>query len=196
MAYVVTADQIGSRRSRDAVPEALGLLSAVPALRPYERTAGDEVQGVLGSADDVVTSALALARDGRWSIGIGLGPVEEPLPDMTRAGRGAAFSHARDAVEAAKRRPQRVAVRGPDEKAAADAQAVLTLLVAVVQRRSDAAWHAADLVRAGMSMSDAATKLGVTRQAIGQRLAAGLWQQEQDARPAVARSLARAEASG
>jgi len=128
--YILTADQIGSRLSRDAVPAALDLLSAVPAVRPFDRT-----------------------------------------------------------VEAAKRRPQHVAVAGPDEPVAADAQAVLTLLVAVVQRRSEAAWEAVDLVSAGLTMTEAATKLGVTRQAIGQRLAAGLWQQEQDARPAAARLL-------
>jgi len=187
--YILTADQIGSRLSRDAVPAALDLLSAVPAVRPFDRTAGDEIQGVLGSSRDVVAAALALARDGRWSIGIGLGPVEEPLPETTRAGRGPAFANAREAVEAAKRRPQHVAVAGPDEPVAADAQAVLTLLVAVVQRRSEAAWEAVDLVSAGLTMTEAATKLGVTRQAIGQRLAAGLWQQEQDARPAAARLL-------
>ncbi len=192
MPYVVTVDQVASRRSPDAVPAALALLSSIPAVRPFERTAGDEFQGVLRGADHVVDAALLLARDGRWSIGIGIGTVEEPLPATTRAGRGPAFMNARDAVEAAKRRPQRIAVAGPAAQAAADAQAVLTLLVALLQRRSEAAWEAADLVAAGMSMTEAAAKLGVTRQAVGQRLAAGMWHQEQDARPAAARLLAAA----
>ena len=40
--------------------------------------------------------------------------VEEPLPESTRAGRGAAYLHARDAVTAAKSSPWRLRVEGDD----------------------------------------------------------------------------------
>src|SRR4051812_39773409 len=114
MPFVLTVDQQGSRRAGDRVPAALTLLAGTPVVRAFDRTAGDEFQGVIAGPDDAVEAALVLARDGRWSIGIGCGPVEQPLPRITRAGRGAAFEAARAAVEAAKRRPQRIAVRaGP-----------------------------------------------------------------------------------
>jgi hypothetical protein len=47
-------------------------------------------------------------------------------------------------------------------------------------------------VEAGHSQAGAAAELGITRQAVGQRLAAGLWEVERDLRPTAARLLARA----
>src|SRR4051812_16375621 len=115
MAYVLTIDQRHSRRSPDRVAGALAALAeAVTPLRAFERTAGDEFQGVLADPADVVDVVLRLVRAGDWSIGLGVGPVEEPLPRSTREGRGAAFILARAAVDAAKRRPQGIAVRGSE----------------------------------------------------------------------------------
>ena len=234
MPIVITVDQQASRRTVDRVPHALGLLSHVPVLRPFERTAGDEFQGVLDDATAVVDVTVTLIRDRRWSIGIGCGPVEGPLPTMTRAGRGPAFVAARQAIDAAKQRPQRLAVRAagpsgpiparplpniPTEIAgypptaapaagrtgratgsadlvpcgqdAADGEAVLTLLAALLDRRSDAGWEAIDAVASAGSITRAARLLGVTRQAVGQRLATAHVQAELAARTTAARLLLR-----
>lgn len=192
--YVLTVDQRGSRRERDLVDEALSLLRARaprPAL-PFERTAGDEFQGVLVDAQVAVDASLALLRQESWSVGVGVGTIEEPWPASTRAARGPAFVHARAALDDAKQRPQHVAVAGPGEHAGS-ADAVLTLLAAVIARRTDAGWEAVDLIADGLSLPEAAERLGVSRQAVGQRLAVALWQQEQDVRPVVARLLAASE---
>jgi hypothetical protein len=189
MRIVLTVDQRSSRRSADRVADILARLAATPVVRGFERTAGDEFQGVLDDPAVAVDVALGLVRDGGWSVGIGVGPVEEPLPASTRAGRGEAFTLARAAVDAAKKRPQRVAVRGSDTDAADDAQALLTLLAVVVQRRSKAAWAALEAVEEGSTITAAAARLGITRQAVGQRLAAGLWEAEREARPVAARLL-------
>lgn len=198
--FVLTVDQRRSSRSRDRVDAAIDRLdrladaSGLPGpVRPYERTAGDEFQGVLADPRSVVTAVLDLVRDGRWHVGVGAGPVDEPLPTTTRAGRGEAFRLAREAVEAAKRDPDHVVVRGAAEGAAQDADAVLGLLAALVGRRTDPAWEAVDLVAGGLTVTEAAAKLGVSRQAVGQRLAAGLWHQEQAARPTAARLLDAAQ---
>jgi len=191
--YVLTVDQRGSRRSPDRVADALRVLDGgVPVLRGFERTAGDEFQGVLAQPAEVVDAVRLLVRMGGWSIGIGAGPVQLPLPESTRAGAGPAFLAARRAVDAAKQRPFRVAVRGAVPPEAADAQAVLTAFAALVERRSAQAWEAIALVEAGRTQSDAATELGISRQAVGQRLAAGLWELERELRPTAARLLARA----
>jgi hypothetical protein len=192
MPFVLTVDQRGSRRGTDRVPRALALLSGVPTVLRFERTAGDEFQGLLDDPAVVVDAVRRLVRDGGWSVGVGAGPVQTPLPGSTRAGSGPAFVAARNAVEVAKRRPVRVAVRGAAAEPAADAQAVLTALAALVERRSDQAWEAIALVESGRTQAQAAAELGVTRQAVGQRLAAGLWEVERDLRPAAARLLARA----
>ena len=193
MPFVLTIDQRGSRRGPDRVADVLPRLNdTVPTLLPFERTAGDEFQGVLAEADDVVDAVLELVRLGGWSIGVGAGPVQSPLPASTRAGAGPAFLSARRAVDAAKQRPARLAVRGAVPTDAGDAQAVLTALAVVVGRRSEQAWEAIALVGRGRTQAEAAAELGITRQAVGQRLAAGLWELELDLRPTAARQLTRA----
>jgi hypothetical protein len=191
--FVLTVDQRASRRTADRVADVLRELNAsVPAVLGFERTAGDEFQGVLAEPDDVVDVVLRLVRLGGWSIGVGAGPVQTPLPASTRAGAGPAFLSARRAVDAAKQRPTRLAVRGAVPADAGDAQAVLSALAVVVERRSDQAWEAMALVVVGRTQAEAAGELGISRQAVGQRLAAGLWDLERDLRPTAARLLARA----
>jgi hypothetical protein len=191
--YVLTIDQRASRRGPDRVAGVLERLNgSVPALLAFERTAGDEFQGVLAEPGPTVDVVLQLVRLGGWSIGVGAGPVQTPLPQSTRAGAGPAFLSARRAVDAAKQRPVRLAVRGLAPVDASDAQAALTALAVVVERRSDQAWEAIALVDSGLTQAEAATRLGISRQAVGQRLAAGLWDLERDLRPTAARLLARA----
>lgn len=194
--FVLTIDQRGSRRGDDLVPALLAGLPAVPGLvRRTERTVGDEVQAVLDDAAGVVELVLHALRLGEWSVGVGAGPVDEPLPASTREARGEAFVLARAAVDAAKSRARTVplAVRGARAVAAADAEAVLTLVGAVAARRSDAGWRAVDEARAaGGSQEAVARRLGVTQQAVSQRLRAALWAEELAARPAAARLLTAA----
>ncbi len=193
MPYVLTVDQRASRRNADRVPEVLELLNGtVPTVLAFERTAGDEFQGVLAEPDDVVGVVLQLVRQGGWSIGIGAGAVQTPLPRSTRAGTGQAFLSARRAVEAAKQRPTRLAVRGAVPPDAGDAQAVLSALAVVVERRSEPAWEAIALVDGGRTQAEGAAELGISRQGVGPRLAAGLWDLERDLRPTAARLLSRA----
>lgn len=192
MPYVLTVDQRDSRHQPDRVPEALRQLRELPVRRRFERTAGDEFQGVLDDPAAVVEAVLDLVRDGGWSIGIGAGAVEEPLPNSVRACRGDAFVLARTAVETAKKRPQGLAVAATERVAGQDAETVLTLTATLVQRRSPAAWKAIRLVSDGLTQTEAAEQLGISRQAVGQRLAAGFWHQVEHARPTAARLLARA----
>jgi hypothetical protein len=191
--YVLTVDQKASRRGPDRVDAVLRELNdAVPAMLAFERTAGDEFQGVLGEPDLVVDVVLRLVRAGGWSIGVGAGPVQTPLPASTRAGAGPAFLSARRAVDAAKQRPSRLAVRGAVPPDAGDAQAVLSALAVLVDRRSEQAWEAISLVEGGRTQAEAAGALGISRQAVGQRLAAGLWDLERELRPTAGRLLTRA----
>jgi hypothetical protein len=195
--FVMTIDQRGSRHAPDRVPALIAELPAVPGvLRGPERTVGDEVQAVLDDPDAVVELALHLLRLGEWSVGIGAGPVDEPLPASPREGRGEAFVLARSAVDAAKSRQRQVplAVRGADPVAAADAEAVLTLLGAVLARRTPAGWRAVDESGpAGDRNQDAvAARLGITQQAVSERLRTALRAEEVAVRPAAARLLTAA----
>ncbi len=212
---VLTVDQRDSTRRGDLVPVVLERLETLVGragervrglVLPFERTVGDEVQAVLSSDDDgsrlAVDVVLALLRDGGWSVGVGAGPVDEPLPEVSRAASGPAFVRAREAVERAKGRGSvvPVAVVGPDDEPgatiAADAEAVLRLLGAVAARRTDAGWEAIDTL-AGHAAGSApqratARALGVSEQAVSQRLRAALWAEEEAVRPLAARLLAAA----
>src|SRR5688572_25430169 len=85
---VLTVDQRGSTKqaATDRVPEALsGLadLDDVALLRPFERTAGDEFQGVLDDPRALAPIVERLLREDAWNIGVGIGAVDEPLPEST-----------------------------------------------------------------------------------------------------------------
>jgi hypothetical protein len=168
-------------------------------VRAFERTVGDEVQCLLDDADVAVDVALAILRRGGWSVGIGCGVADTPLPASARAASGTAFVLARDAVEAAKRRsrPVPLGVRGEDAGAAADAEGVLVLVAATAARRTTAGWAVVDALGpgGGRRQDAVAAELGITQQAVSQRLRTALWHEELAARPAAARLLRLAAAS-
>ena len=92
--FVVTADQVASRRE----PDLTGMLIAELAERhaddlvfPPDQTAGDEIQLVTESASTAVGILLDATRSGRWSVGVGVGDIRMPLPDAARKATGSAF---------------------------------------------------------------------------------------------------------
>ena len=173
---VLTVDQRGSTRhaATDRVPEMLSVWADTAMLRPFERTAGDEFQGVLDHPPTVAAILERLLRDDSWNVGVGVGEVEEPLPESTRAGRGPAYVHARQAVTSAKSAPCRLRVAGDDPGTRA-LETTLWLWAHVLHRRTARGWEVADLVDAGATYDEAARRLGVTQSAISQRAqAAGI----------------------
>lgn len=193
--FVLTVDQIRSRRHRDLVDAMVEELSSRPARLPFTRTVGDEFQGALEDAPSVVDAILTLMRSGQWHIGLGIGTVTEPLPDDPRAARGPAFLAARTAVEQAKREPSHVQVMSTEAPVEAeDAGTVLQLLGTLRDRRTAQGWEAVDLMAATGQQAEVAERLAVSRQAVGQRLQAAGWAVEQRALPTVVRLLERADA--
>ena len=171
---VLTVDQRHSRSGRDLVPEVLAQLAPVPMLRPLERTAGDEFQGLLDDPASLPRIVETLLRQDTWTIGIGFGEVELPLADSARAGRGAAYLHARDAVTAAKTSPWHLRVAGPGPGPRA-LETTLWLWAAVLARRTKGGWEVADLVDEGLSYEETGRRLGISQSAVSQRAqAAGI----------------------
>jgi hypothetical protein len=194
MVYVLTLDQRGSRRRPDRVDAMLPVLNAHAVLRAFERTAGDELQGVVADPAAVCDLVLSLLRDGGWHVGLGIGPVDEPLPESTRAGRGPAFVHARRAVGRAKTEPHRTSVVGADPYGAAQVETVLWLLATLVARRSRQGWEVADMLAQGRTRGDAAAALGITTSAVSQRIVVAGIVEEQRGRELATALLAGADA--
>lgn len=171
---VITIDQRDSRRRQDEVPALIESLASVPTLRPFQRTAGDEVQAVLDDAAAAMGVALSLGAGGRWSVGLGVGSVNLPLPAETRAGGGEAFEAARVAVERAKTLSGRIGVVIPADPAeAARLQAELSLLSLTLARRTPQQAEAASLRAGGATQAQIAERLGISQQAVSSRLSAG-----------------------
>lgn len=189
--FVVTADQQSSRHRADAVPGMLGVLSDLPGAPTadgglvFDRAAGDEIQGLVTSGAAVVEVVQALLRAGGWRIGIGLGPVEEPLPTSVREARGPAFIAARRAVERSHRCPQPVALdantgvdaelHAPESSPLRHAETALWLWAAVLARRTDEGWEVAELMQAASTQKEVAATLGVSPSAVSQRLRTAGW---------------------
>ena len=191
--FIVTADQRDSRNNEDLVPSGLeavahiggGRLDAAP-----DRTAGDELQLATSDPQATLAIVLHLTRLGTWSVGVGVGPVDTPLPSSVRAGRGSAFVHARDAVERAKRATTRLAITGDD---ATDAESLVRLLVELRDRRSVEGWEVYDLLADGLSQRDAAERLSISEGAVSLRAKAAGLRAEEAAVPAIERVLERAD---
>ena len=205
----MTIDQRGSTTDVDRVPGLLAELAVLSTAGRFERSVGDEVQGVVERPREVVEIALHALRSGRWYVGIGVGRVNLPLPASPREGSGPAFVAARLAVEKAKSAAAHVPLavvsgglrRGEaapsadgseGARACANAEAVLRLIGRLVQDRTAAQWKVVDvlrLVQSGQSGTHgtqkiAAKKLGITEQSVSRALLRSGWQEEWAARPA------------
>ncbi|MFZ2512295.1 MAG: hypothetical protein WAW85_14545 [Gordonia sp. (in: high G+C Gram-positive bacteria)] len=177
--FVVTADQRASTSGPDRVPALLARYRTAGAIRGFERTAGDEVEGVFDDPQAVARVAVELAASGEWTVGIGIDDVEQPLPTQTRAGRGPAFVAARAAIEAAK--GQRVPLRVHGRSSwCRQAQTAACLLVDLETGRTKAGREAVALVSAGLTQVAAAEKLNITPQAISLRLRSARWDLQRD----------------
>lgn len=209
--YVLTIDQRGSSSDVDRVP---GLISELRGLTPapLERSVGDELQGVVEHAAEVVDIALHALRSGNWYVGIGIGTVQLAPGGSPREGSGSGFVAARKAVELAKSAAGQVPLsvvsgtmgRGrevpPQARegavSSANAQAVLRLIGRVVQQRTQAQWRVVDRLRASQggegrhgSQKHVAHELGITEQSVSRAVLRSGWQEEWAARPAAAMLL-------
>ena len=142
---------------------------------PFERTAGDEFQGVLDDPAALPRAVELLLREDAWNIGIGIGAVEQPLPDHARAGRGAAYLHARERRDRRQEQPLAPARRRrrPARPRAGDHAVAVGGGAGPAYRR--AGWEVADLVDEGLSYEEAGQRLGISQSAVSQRAqAAGI----------------------
>lgn len=196
--YALTVDQIDSRHDDDRVDAAIECLERTVSDRaalPPERTAGDEFQVLLDDPETTLEVLFELTRQGEWSVGLGVGDVEAPLPRSTRAARGTAFFRARDAVERAKSTPERFAleVAAGRRLRTADVEPLVAQAIRARSRRSPEGWQLADILRAGHSRVDAAHILGISPQAVAKRYLAADLRAEDAVRAALVRLLAEAD---
>src|SRR4051812_21201164 len=173
--FTLTINQTDSRRDGDQVPQLLKALRHIPARLDFDRSVEDEVQGILDCPLQTVDAALIALRSGHWYVGMGPGPVTEPLPTQVKDASGHGLVYARRAVDRLRNSKERVpvAVEGPLADVAHDSEAVLRLLGFIVRDRSEAEWRVLDLLTPGVrgQQKAVAHELGITTQAVSKAVA-------------------------
>lgn len=188
-AFVLIGDLAASRElgagRRQRVQEQLGELVTglnrefgTSLMARLTITLGDEFQGVLsdpGVLPDLTWRLAVGLPEMRIWTGVGRGAIETELRDEAVGMDGPAFHRARDALEEAKRSRR----HGGVFEGFGDDDPVLGGLARMVDRLradlTDAQTEAVDLARRGMTQREVAERLGVTPQAVSQRLAAAGW---------------------
>lgn len=185
MAIAVTLDQRTSRRMPDRVSVMADRLNASltgALMLPFVRTAGDEMQAIVGTGEGLASVARQCLEASDWWIGVGLGSIDQPVGPTARDSRGPAFWHAREAVERAQQHkggsPGPVAVRGEPAALAEDLEAALSAMAFIVKRRTQRQQVACDLARQESGLQPVANTLGISSSAVSQLLrGAGLEEQ-------------------
>jgi len=193
--FVITADQVNSRELPDAVSATIAQLASEfgdSLTLPPDRSAGDEVQLLVADAAVALRSILLLTRAKRWSVGLGVGSIREPLGTSIRESTGPAFIAARTAVERAKSKPTRFALETEaGGTPARDTEAILDLLLLLRGRRTEEGWELYDLLAHGMTQAKAAATLGITPQAASARAQAAELRAEAAVTEGLVRLVAR-----
>ncbi|KQB85576.1 hypothetical protein [Corynebacterium oculi] len=151
-------------RRADLVERSARALSTVAGVGTFESLGVEDIRARIETPEALCNVVMALLSDGDWAVGIGLGEgaVVEATGSLSRAARPGTVS-----VGATQ------GVRGAE-----DIAAVFALLGQVLAKRTVEGREATSLVRGGLSQNEAAAELGISKQAMSQRLQAAGWHAE------------------
>ena len=163
-------------------------------LADFTITVGDEFQGLLvrpGALPELVWRLRDRLPDVRFWTGVGFGTLDTELEDRAIGMDGPAFHRAREALEAA----HDEGLHGGVFSGFGEDDGVIGGLARLLdwQRQgfTDAQREAVRRVRAGETQTEAARKIGVSRQAVSKRLAAAGWTAYRDAEESLRSLLSR-----
>lgn len=162
-----------SVRRADLVQRSAAALSTLEGIGEFEVLGVEDICAVAYSSPAVCDVVMALLADGDWAIGIGIIPGEGAGDAETRAVATAAVKGSARAghVYAKTDRRGRAAE-------AQDIAAAFALLGFVLHKRTMEGREATSLVRGGLNQNEAAEELGISKQAMSQRLQAAGWAAE------------------
>ncbi|MDO5454137.1 MAG: MarR family transcriptional regulator [Corynebacterium sp.] len=150
-------------RRADLVRRSGEALSTMSGVAGFESLGVEDIRSDIDSAEALCNVVMALLSDGAWAIGVGV------------AEEGWASEAATHALGAGGRAGTvKVSSRLLKEEIAA----VFLLIAHVLSKRSVEGREATSLMRAGFNQNEAAAELGISKQAMSQRLHAAGWQAE------------------
>lgn len=162
-----------SVRRAELVQRSAAALSTLEGIGEFEVLGVEDICAVAHSASAVCDVAMALLADGDWAIGIGIIPGDTAREKHTRAVATAAVKKSARAGHVY----AKVDRRGRAAEAN-DIAAAFALLGFVLSKRTMEGREATSLVRGGLNQNEAAEELGISKQAMSQRLQAAGWAAE------------------
>lgn len=163
-------------------------LSTLEGVGEFQLLGVEDICAVVDSPAALCDTVMALLSDGSWAVGIGVvpGATDEDLTRSTAS--GALRGGARAGVVKVASLPKSTS------SLAEDITAVFALMGHVLSKRTLEGREATSLVRSGLNQNEAAEELGISKQAMSQRLQAAGWQAESAGWRLAVNLLARAEA--
>ena len=178
-----------SAQRAELVEQSAQALSTLDGIDEFARLGVEDIRSIARSAESVYEVTMALLADGDWAVGIGATPgdvsaaEEAATRSLRRSSRAGRVYAVVDDVDLP--RSERAA-------RASDICAVFALLSHVLGKRTPEGREATSLVRAGWNQNEAAQQLGISKQAMSQRLQAAGWGAETAGWQLALRTLKRA----
>ncbi|MGD7001268.1 MarR family transcriptional regulator [Corynebacterium halotolerans] len=172
-------------RRADLVRRSAEALATLEGVGDFEVLGVEDICAVVETGPAVCDVVMALLSDGEWAIGVGIDSALDPEdPDSEAAVRSLGTKALGKPGRATRAGVVKVAVaptpalKASGNTAASDISATFALLGQVLAKRSIEGRQATSLVRRGLTQNEAAEELGISKQAISQRLQAAGWQAE------------------
>ncbi|BAU95884.1 hypothetical protein N24_1622 [Corynebacterium suranareeae] len=157
-------------------------LSTLEGAGQFELIGVEEIRAHITSPVTTCDVVMALLAAGDWAIGMGVVPsTDAELDEADEARIEQAKKAASDALRpTAKAGTVKVRIAGMkrDNAHAFNISAAFTLIGQVLSKRTQEGREATSLVRSGLNQNEAAQELGISKQAMSQRLQAAGWQAE------------------
>ena len=156
-----------------AVERSAEALSSLPGVAGFEVLGVEDIRSKVADAEAALNLIMALLSDGNWAIGLGIADgSNNSAPSDASATATAAVGTRAGQVRV-------IVDRQNATTEAADIAATFALMSHVLHKRTYEGREATSLVRRGMNQNEAATTLGISKQAMSQRLQAAGWPAEQ-----------------
>lgn len=164
----------GREKARATVVErSAEALSSLPGVAGFEVLGVEDIRSHVADAEAALNLIMALLSDGNWAIGLGIADgSDNSAPSDASATATAAVGTRAGQVRV-------IVDRQNATTEAADIAATFALMSHVLHKRTYEGREATSLVRRGMNQNEAAATLGISKQAMSQRLQAAGWPAEQ-----------------
>lgn len=159
----------GREKGRAAVVErSAEALGTLPGIGAFEILGVEDIRTIADTPEASLNLIMALLSDGSWAIGLGFADSEANALAAASKAVGVKAGQVRVVVDK----------QGATTEAS-DIAAAFALLAHVLHKRTFEGREATSLVRRGLNQNEAAAELGISKQAISQRLHAAGWPAEQ-----------------